>query len=224
MTKERAEIFQKGAQTGQKSSLGPSEKTRKLSFRVRTPLNTINILTTNLLESAQSKEVESLKAIQNACVEILHALKEFAEEANVQDGTVPSPEKQTLSSNKTIRGKKILVVEDHQTNRVLLTRLLESAGAIVKGVESGEDAIEMIRMGSAFNIILMDIHLPGISGFETTRRIKKNPDSSKVPIVAMTALSLKGDKDRCLEAGMDGYISKPIVKNELLSVLMELAL
>jgi len=224
MTKERAEIFQKSTQSGENSAIGPNEKTRKLSFKVRTPLNTINILTTNLLENAPSQEVESLKAIQSACVEILQALKEFTDETTAQDSTLPIPQKQTLTNNKTIRGKKILVVEDHQTNRVLLTRLLENAGAIVKGAESGEDALEMIRMGGAFNIILMDIHLPGISGFETTRRIKKNPDTSKVPIVAMTALSLKGDKDRCLEAGMDGYISKPIVKNELLSVLVELAL
>lgn len=219
---------------GEERSLNSDNKKSNLSFRIRTPLNTISMLASHLMEKAPSKELESLKAIHVAVKEITEALESLAGDASALSTTLPKQAKQPDSSapsstapaanQEVIKGKRILVVEDHKTNQVLLVRLLEEAGATVKAVESGEDALEEIRVGSAFNIILMDVHLPGISGFEATRRLKKNAESSKVPILAMTALSLQSDKDKCFEAGMDGYIGKPIKKEDLLSAIMLLAL
>lgn len=103
----------------------------------------------------------------------------------------------------------ILYVEDNHDNRNLIRRVLEAEGYIMAEASNAEDAMLKIHSIQP-NLILMDINMPGIDGYALTARIKATPGFSNVPIVAVTANVMRGDRERSLEAGCDGYIQKPI--------------
>lgn len=113
------------------------------------------------------------------------------------------------------RGLRILMAEDNTVNQTLVARLLEKRGHSVVAVSNGLEAIEALER-EAFDVILMDLQMPAMGGLEATAAIRRRereapyPSGTHVPIVAMTASAMKGDRERCLEAGMDGYVSKPI--------------
>jgi CheY-like chemotaxis protein len=107
--------------------------------------------------------------------------------------------------------RKILVVEDNDMNMQLVEYLLEEEGYEIVKATSGEEALALTREnGAAPDLILMDIHLPGMDGLSVVRAIKQDSRTARIPILALTAHAMRGDKDRFLEAGCDGYISKPI--------------
>ena len=107
--------------------------------------------------------------------------------------------------------RKILVVEDNDMNMQLVEFLLEEGGYDIVKATSGEEALSITRDGvQAPDLILMDIHLPGMDGLSVVRAMKNDARTKQVPILALTAHAMRGDKDRFLEAGCDGYISKPI--------------
>jgi CheY-like chemotaxis protein len=107
--------------------------------------------------------------------------------------------------------RKILVVEDNDMNMQLVEFLLEEGGYDIVKAASGEEALAITRNGAqAPDLILMDIHLPGMDGLSVVREMKSDARTSRIPILALTAHAMRGDKDRFLEAGCDGYISKPI--------------
>ena len=105
--------------------------------------------------------------------------------------------------------QRILVVEDNDRNRRLLKILLESRVYEVIEAVTGEEAMKYLKDHKP-GLILMDIQLPNVDGLELTKNIKSNPKTAHIPIVAVTAYAMKGDRERILEAGCDGYISKPI--------------
>jgi CheY-like chemotaxis protein len=104
---------------------------------------------------------------------------------------------------------KILVVEDNQMNRQLVCYLLRKANIEVAEVETGEDALNWLTEETP-DIVLLDIQLPGMDGIEVLRRIRINSRVREVTVVALTAYSMQGDRERFLAVGFDGYISKPI--------------
>jgi len=108
-----------------------------------------------------------------------------------------------------VKGIKVLVVEDNLVNQKLARTLLTLAGFEVQVADSGQAALEML---SSFKpgVVLTDIQMPGMDGLELTRRIKAREDLKGVKVVALTAYAMRGDKDRFLAAGCDGYIPKPI--------------
>ncbi len=110
---------------------------------------------------------------------------------------------------------KVLLVEDEPTNLHLILEILNSKGFHVHSVMNGIDAIEKAKK-ELYDIILMDISLPDIDGIEAARSIKKESVNKDIPIIAVTAYAMIGDKERILEAGLDDYISKPIIVNEFL--------
>jgi CheY-like chemotaxis protein len=119
----------------------------------------------------------------------------------------------------TDRAARVLVVEDNEMNMQLVEYLLEEGGYQIVKAASGEDALSIARGGDPVDLILMDIHLPGIDGLSVIREMKNDPQTGAIPILALTAHAMRGDKDRFLEAGCDGYISKPIdVKTFLTSI------
>jgi CheY-like chemotaxis protein len=108
-------------------------------------------------------------------------------------------------------GQNILVVEDNDMNMQLVEFLLEEGGYHIVKATSGEEALALTRdRGASPDLILMDIHLPGMDGLSVVRAIKADERTNRIPILALTAHAMRGDKDRFLEAGCDGYISKPI--------------
>jgi CheY-like chemotaxis protein len=119
----------------------------------------------------------------------------------------------------TESGARVLVVEDNDMNMQLVEYLLEEGGYQIVKAASGEDALTIARGGDPVDLILMDIHLPGIDGLSVVREMKNDARTSGIPILALTAHAMRGDRDRFLEAGCDGYISKPIdVKTFLSSI------
>jgi CheY-like chemotaxis protein len=120
---------------------------------------------------------------------------------------------------KTDGGARVLVVEDNDMNMQLVEYLLEEGGYQIVKAASGEEALSIARGGDPVDLILMDIHLPDMDGISVVREMKSDARTSGMPILALTAHAMRGDKDRFLEAGCDGYISKPIdVKTFLTSI------
>jgi two-component system cell cycle response regulator DivK len=112
-------------------------------------------------------------------------------------------------------GKRILVVEDHEENRRLLRDLLTSFGYELIEAVTGEEGLVSAETHRP-DLILMDIQLPGLDGYETTRRIKANPALRRIPVIAVTSYALSGDDVKALEAGCDAYVTKPFDPAELL--------
>lgn len=104
---------------------------------------------------------------------------------------------------------KVLVVEDTPLNMELILELLAAQGFTVHGAVDGEDAIRKTEK-EVYNLIIMDIALSGMNGVEATRIIKNKPEYKDVPVIALTAYAMKGDKERFLADGFDDYISKPL--------------
>ena len=103
----------------------------------------------------------------------------------------------------------ILIVEDNEANRLLAGAVLEREGYRVEMAGNAEEALQKLANGSP-DLILMDVQMPGMDGLTLTRRLKGNARTADIPVVALTALAMMGDRERTLEAGCSGYISKPI--------------
>jgi two-component system cell cycle response regulator DivK len=108
----------------------------------------------------------------------------------------------------------ILYVEDNFENKLFVRRVIESMGHEMLEAETGLDSL-IIAAERVPDLILMDVNIPGMDGLETTAKMKQNPRLSHIPIIALTANAMKGDKERCLAAGCDGYMQKPVGVSDL---------
>jgi len=137
--------------------------------------------------------------------------------------SLPSSQKQMLEqarlADPVLAGKKVLVVDDDVRNIFALTSLLEQRHMQVLFTENGRDAIELLRNEEKIDVVLMDIMMPEMDGFETMRSIRKIGKFKSLPIIALTAKAMKGDRDTCIEAGASDYISKLVDTEQLLSLL-----
>jgi two-component system cell cycle response regulator DivK len=115
---------------------------------------------------------------------------------------------------------RILVVEDHEENRRIMRDLLTSAGYEMIEAVTGEEGVTLAQAQHP-DLILMDIQLPGIDGYETTRRIKANPALRAIPIIAVTSYALSGDDVKAREAGCNDYVTKPFSPRALLGKIRE---
>jgi signal transduction histidine kinase/CheY-like chemotaxis protein/HAMP domain-containing protein len=122
-------------------------------------------------------------------------------------------------SNDVLRGRKVLVVDDDARNIFALTSVLENTDMEVFGATNGRQAIEIVNSTPGLSAVLMDIMMPEMDGYETIRRIRRDSRFRMLPIVALTAKAMKGDREKCLEAGASDYIAKPVNTEQLLSLL-----
>ena len=116
--------------------------------------------------------------------------------------------------------QRILVIEDQEDNRIILRDLLTSAGFEIIEAVNGQEGVDMAEAEKP-DLILMDIQLPVIDGYEATRRIKGNPSLASIPIIAVTSYALGGDEAKAMAAGCDGYITKPFSPRLLLEKVRE---
>ena len=112
----------------------------------------------------------------------------------------------------------ILLAEDDPSNRLIATRMLEKQGHTVTCVATGREALAAVNTQN-FDIVLMDVQMPEMDGPDATREIRKDKRFAGLPIIALTAHAMAGDREQFLEAGMDGYLSKPMDMEELKKVL-----
>jgi two-component system, sensor histidine kinase and response regulator len=136
---------------------------------------------------------------------------------NNEEGAILRSESGSHTTTEMILGAKVLLVEDNKINRLVGIGMLRAIGIQVTTAESGEEALNLTA-SHPFDLILMDVQMPGMDGFETTRQMRQR--GYKQPIIALTANSMQGDRERCLAAGMDDYLSKPIDPEALEAVLV----
>jgi CheY-like chemotaxis protein len=121
--------------------------------------------------------------------------------------------------NDLLRNKRILIVDDDMRNIYSLTNALEEEGLHCVTAENGKEALSVLYTDPAIDIVLMDIMMPEMDGYEATLAIRKKENFRKLPIIALTAKAMKGDKEKCLAVGMSDYISKPLDIPQLLNLL-----
>jgi HAMP domain-containing protein/CheY-like chemotaxis protein/signal transduction histidine kinase len=122
-------------------------------------------------------------------------------------------------SDEALVGRKVLVVDDDVRNIFALSSVLERRGMTVLSAGTGREAIKMLESTPDIAIVLMDIMMPEMDGYETMQVIRENPSFRRLPIVALTAKAMKGDREKCLEAGASEYLAKPVNTDQLLSAL-----
>ena len=158
---------------------------------------------------------------QAQCRERLRDLVAFFLHDNV--AKLPKEQQQMLQdlycSDRGLRGKKVLIVDDDMRNIFALSTVLEEHDMVVSSADNGRDAIALLQAQDDMDIVLMDIMMPEMDGMETMREIRKVPQLKNLPIIAVTAKAMKGDREKCIEAGAWDYLSKPVDVVQMLSAL-----
>ncbi len=126
---------------------------------------------------------------------------------------------QLYQTDQVLAGRKVLIVDDDIRNIFALTSILEWRNMVIVSAETGRDAISLMQAEPDIDIVLMDIMMPEMDGLDTMRVIRKLPQFNTLPIIAVTAKAMKGDREKCIEAGAWDYLSKPVDTEQLLSVL-----
>jgi CheY-like chemotaxis protein len=122
-------------------------------------------------------------------------------------------------SDPTLKGKKALVVDDDIRNIFALTSILERYEMDVQYAENGHDALRMLNNNPEIDVVLMDVMMPEMDGYEATRRIRENEHFEDLPIIAITAKAMKGDREKCIAAGASDYVTKPVDSDQLIGLL-----
>src|SRR5579862_433180 len=158
------------------------------------------------------REVHSIERLLDQAVLALHI--DVANLKEVHRRTLDD----IYGSTKVLSGKSVLIVDDDIRNIFALSSVLEDYGMRIVTADNGRDAIAEAQRHD-FDVVLMDIMMPELDGLDTTREIRKIPQCRDLPIVAVTAKAMKGDRERCIEAGAWDYLSKPVDREQLLAVL-----
>jgi CheY-like chemotaxis protein len=159
------------------------------------------------------KEVRSAERLRDEIASLLRQPEELEaapQAVNGNGGASPDP---------ALAGKKVLVVDDDIRNIFALTAMLERQGMEVVAVDSGQDAVRIVRDNPDISLALVDVMMPEMDGFATMTHMRALPTFKKQPIVALTAKAMKGDRERCIEAGASDYIAKPVNNAHLISML-----
>src|SRR5690606_25130823 len=173
-------------------------------------------------EEATLKRIAKTVAVKNA-----HTMEQLLNETIMflhRIETSLSPEKRRIldeyhSAGSILAQKKVLIVDDDIRNIFALTSVLEEHRMQVRYAETGQAGIDLLQANPEVDVVLMDIMMPGMDGYETIRTIRKMPQFALLPIIAVTAKAMKGDREKCIDAGASNYITKPVNTEHLLSML-----
>ena len=137
-----------------------------------------------------------------------------------KNSTEENRKNSTLGSlTEVLSGKKILITDDDVRNIFSLTKVLEKYKVEVVLAMDGKQALEQMAANPDIDVVLMDMMMPEMDGYETIREIRKQPKYMRLPVIAITAKSMIGEREKCIEAGASDYISKPVDTDQLLSLL-----
>lgn len=166
-----------------------------------------------LAETIIIKDVRSPERLLDETALFLHRIQ----------ANLPKPKRQILEDlhqvDSVLANKKVLIVDDDVRNIFALTSLLERHQMEVLYAENGREGIETLKANPDINAVLMDIMMPEMDGYETTRSIRQQQQFRSLPIIALTAKAMQGDREKCIEAGASDYITKPVDTEQLLSLL-----
>jgi CheY-like chemotaxis protein len=160
--------------------------------------------------------IEGSRSLDLLMLETAHFLHRVA---SALPGNKRAMLEQLSPSSRVLKGKQVLIVDDDMRNLFALTGLLEQQGMTVFTAASGKEAIEKLNETKDVDIVLMDIMMPEMDGYEATQRIRSDPKFKDLPIIALTVKAMADDRGKCLEAGASDYASKPIDTEQLLSQL-----
>jgi HAMP domain-containing protein/CheY-like chemotaxis protein/signal transduction histidine kinase len=165
---------------------------------------------------ARSSAVRYAPSIERLLDETVLLLHRRADQLSAQQQAALH---QVHQSDPMLAGRKVLVVDDDLRNIFALTSVLEQHNIEVLHAETGRDGIEVLTRNRGVDLVLMDIMMPEMDGYETTRAIRRLPEFAGLPIIALTAKAMKGDREKCLQAGASDYVAKPVDLNYLFSVM-----
>jgi signal transduction histidine kinase/CheY-like chemotaxis protein/HAMP domain-containing protein len=168
---------------------------------------------TDVSQSGVIRQASSLQRLLDETVLLLHRPESVLSESQRQILA------EMRKNDSALADKKVLVIDDDLRNIFALTSLLEHHDIKVLHAENGRAGIELLRKTPDVDIILMDIMMPEMDGYETTQAIRKVPAFQNLPIIALTAKAMKGDRDKCLEAGASDYVTKPVDLEQLFAVM-----
>jgi CheY-like chemotaxis protein len=123
------------------------------------------------------------------------------------------------NADAVFAGKHVLVVDDDVRNIFSLTSVLEDHGMVVSFAENGRDGVAKLESTPGIDLVLMDVMMPEMDGYETMQAIRQKQQFSSLPIIALTAKAMKGDREKCIAAGASDYITKPVDTDQLLSLM-----
>jgi CheY-like chemotaxis protein len=166
-----------------------------------------------VVKSCVVKEVKSIERLVDEVALHLHLLIESLPEAK------RNSIEQLHQSSAVLTGRKVLVVDDDIRNIFAMTSLLEHQQMQVLSAESGRDAIETLKKTNDMDIVLMDIMMPEMDGYDTMKSIRGQENFKALPIIALTAKAMKGDREKCIESGASDYITKPVDTEQLLALM-----
>ncbi len=170
----------------------------------------------DLRRYAQSIIVKGVKSSERLLSEVTLFLHLVESKLDPAQQTGP---RACVGGDAALAGKTMLIVDDDMRNVFSLSSLLADEGVVVIEAENGREALDRVRDNADIAVVLMDIMMPEMDGFEAMREIRKNPQHRSLPIIAMTAKAMQGDQQNCLDAGASDYIAKPIDTQKLLSLL-----
>jgi hypothetical protein len=131
----------------------------------------------------------------------------------------PAPIAQLHSADGVFTGKKVLIVDDDVRNVFALTSVLEANGMDVVFAENGREALDALRANADVDLVLMDIMMPELDGYEAMQAVRRIPEFRELPIISLTAKAMKGDRERSIASGASDYITKPVDTDQLLSLM-----
>jgi CheY-like chemotaxis protein len=207
------------------ADISRSELIEKLA--IAPSLADVPILAYSPLEPAPGEEMVLQHMAQSLPLKDVRSLERLVDEAtlflHVPFDLLPEAPQRIIreirEGRSGLAGKRIMIVDDDIRNIFALTSLLERHQIEILSAETGQGAIDKLQSNGDVDLVLMDIMMPDLDGYDTIREIRKQPRHHSLPIVALTAKAMKGDREKCLEAGASDYIAKPVDPEQLLALL-----
>jgi CheY-like chemotaxis protein len=189
---------------------------RDVPVLVYTPREVSRKVETQLKRVCQSLVVKDVRSPERLFDEVALFLHRKPE-------NLPQAQQELLqrlhSTDTVLAGKKVLIVDDDIRNIFAMTSVLERHNMNIMPAETGKTAIDILQSTPDVDVVLMDIMMPAMDGYDTMRAIRKQPKFRSLPIIALTAKAMKGDREKCIEAGASDYIAKPVDTEQLLGLL-----
>ena len=184
----------------------------------------IIIFTGNKLSHAEELRIKQYA--DSIVIKTAHSFQRVLDEVGlflhlIEENTEPEKRKITKPGSlvEILKGKTVLIADDDIRNIFSITKTLEDYQVKVISATDGKEALQQLHLHPEISVILMDMMMPEMDGYETMQRIRKTPGYSKIPIIAITAKAMTGDREKCIQSGASDYISKPVDKDQLLSLL-----